>query len=339
MRAARSRGPTKCDFFRACLVGSTAVVEAGLAARIDPNVLAYHGASALFIAARGDQAEVARLLIDANANANAAERLSGGTALFAAAQLGHVRVATVLLDAGAAPDLAIASGTSPLSMAAANKDRAMMHLLLAAKADASPALVNACAYSNLCAVRVLLAAKADTERRTDDLDACTALHVAASGPNAAVVGAMLAAGARPDALDAHGATPLHVACVNADVATVVALLRARADVCQRLPDGSTALMAAAIHNRLDTVRALVRHANADSQTRNKNGLVLVAVDAHPDGAALAAWLRRHRCACGMHARKTCGRCRAVKYCSAMCQRIDWTAGHRATCVYRDPGVQ
>lgn len=29
--------------------------------------------------------------------------------------------------------------------------------------------------------------------------------------------------------------------------------------------------------------------------------------------------------------RACGRCRAVGYCSAECQRADWAAGHKAEC--------
>ncbi len=29
--------------------------------------------------------------------------------------------------------------------------------------------------------------------------------------------------------------------------------------------------------------------------------------------------------------QACGRCRAVGYCSAECQRADWAAGHKAAC--------
>jgi predicted esterase len=37
------------------------------------------------------------------------------------------------------------------------------------------------------------------------------------------------------------------------------------------------------------------------------------------------------CVCGLESKQRCGRCRARRYCSASCQRSDWTGGHKRAC--------
>src|SRR5690606_1223799 len=75
------------------------------------------------------------------ADPNAAERSYGHTALMWAAAAGHVDVARLLLDAGASANARSTAGDTPLHFAAAGGDAALIDLLLERGAD--PGAVNA----------------------------------------------------------------------------------------------------------------------------------------------------------------------------------------------------
>ena len=36
--------------------------------------------------------------------------------------------------------------------------------------------------------------------------------------------------------------------------------------------------------------------------------------------------------CQKEAKKHCGKCKVVRYCSVECQRLDWQNGHQASCM-------
>jgi len=80
---------------------SSVSVPTGRENRADPNAKeGWHGQTALMWAAAEGHAEVVRLLIEAGADLNAADK-EGTTALILATLNGHLDVAALLLDAGA----------------------------------------------------------------------------------------------------------------------------------------------------------------------------------------------------------------------------------------------
>lgn len=123
----------------------------------------------LILAARGNDPEQVRELLDAGADPNADEvpRYEGRPPLFHAATFGYVEVAQALIDKGARVDYADPSGLTPLMVAALNGPPAMVELLLregasveAAAGGATP-LTEAARKGDPLVLRALLEAGAD----------------------------------------------------------------------------------------------------------------------------------------------------------------------------------
>ena len=91
------------------------------------------------------------------------------------------------------------------------------------------------------AVRLLLARAATVDRNGTGWMTGTALHAAASGSHASVVGMLVEAGADPNNRQRHGYTPLHSAAANGDLASVELLLESGADASAANDAGETAL--------------------------------------------------------------------------------------------------
>jgi ankyrin repeat protein len=90
--------------------------------------------TALILAARWDQGDSVRALLDRGADVRAHEP-DGWTALLWAAFLGREKIARDLLDHGAPPDQAAADGLTPLMAAARRDHSAIVDLLQARGAD------------------------------------------------------------------------------------------------------------------------------------------------------------------------------------------------------------
>jgi uncharacterized protein len=111
--------------------------------------------------------------------------------------------------------------------------------------------------------------------READAEGVTALMLAASLGNVAMVEALLAAGADANACDARGFTPLFHACYDPDAdrgypEVVKALLAAGADREAKIGYGVRPLMYAAGNGEAGVVEALLA-AGADPAARNEGG--------------------------------------------------------------------
>lgn len=111
-------------------------------------------------------------------------------------------------------------------------------------------------------------------------DGSTALHWAAYRDDAAMVKALIAAGANVKAATREGAiTPLFMACANGDAAIVGALLAAGADPNSVKSNGTTALMIAAESGGTDAVKMLVDRGagvNAKEAVHGQTALMFAA---------------------------------------------------------------
>lgn len=254
-------------------------------------------------ARRGDQAAVQSLLRTTDVDAHAPD---GMTALLWAAQSNDVELARMLLEAGADANLGNRYGITPLWLAATNRSAPMVQLLLrhgARAEDALPhgetALMAAARAGDVESVQLLLDAGADPNRGEESLGE-TALMWAAAEDHAEVVRALVARGADPDKTSLHldlppmlweqtgmvstvlpvgGWTPLMFAARQNARAAALALIEAGADLDAQDPDGSTALQLAILNHHFDLAADLLQ-AGADPDVADRSGMTALygAVD-------------------------------------------------------------
>jgi len=229
-----------------------------LAAGANANDVAGDGRSALVTAAFSANTDVAKLLLDAGADPNAAG--AGYTALHAAALRGDVALTKALLAKGANPNATLTKGSpvrrfgsqyalstpftggTPLIVAAAYLEPAVMRALLDGGARADATLPNGISALHLASGQVM-----EKETRPSDLVRWNVIdndtpEVPRSPEDAvAAVKMLLDAGADANAVTESGDTPLHAAA-NANEPDTIELLASRgADVNARNKAGQTPL--------------------------------------------------------------------------------------------------
>jgi ankyrin repeat protein len=137
-----------------------------------------------------------------------------------------------------------------------------------AQGDGMTALHWAAQKGDVELTQTLLYAGANV-RATTRVGGYTPLLIASRNGNAAVVDALVTAGADPNLATTNGATPLMLASQAGSVAAVEALIKGHADVnAKERVKGETALMIASAYGRADVVRALTAH-GADVSTATK----------------------------------------------------------------------
>jgi uncharacterized protein len=174
-----------------------------------------------------------------------------------------------------------AQGLSALLVACYHRQDAVRDALL--DAGHEPDVLEAAAVGDLPRLAARLAADPEAVRARAP-DGFTALHYAAFFGGAAAVGALLAAGADPNAEAGPGLRPLHSAAAARDLEAARRLLAAGAAPDARQAGGFTALHAAAQHDDLALAEELLRH-GADPG---------VAADDGRDARAMAAPAVRER---------------------------------------------
>ncbi len=135
-----------------------------------------------------------------------------------------------------------------------------------AESDVNQELLNAAMLGDVAGVQKALAAGASVKTGTGT----TALSLAALHGHAAVVNALLAAGADPKITDQTGMTPLAVAAAQGHNGVIDALASHGADLNATDKDGITVLMAAASANRVATVKLLLTR-GADVNATSSDG--------------------------------------------------------------------
>lgn len=252
--------------------GDAAEVRALVASASEPELDApgRDGMTPLLWAAQANDLEIARLLLEAGADANAGNRY-GITPLWLAATNRSPRLVALLLEHGASASAALPHGETALMAAARAGDADSIRLLLEAGADPNAAesslgetaLMWAAAENHPDAIRTLVAGGADPSVASRVLSlkpmdwlqigmVSTVLPVGGWPPllfaareNAkAAALALIEVGADPDIRDPDGLTALNIAVMNEHYDLAVALLEAGADPDAADRTGMTALYGA-----------------------------------------------------------------------------------------------
>jgi ankyrin repeat protein len=217
----------------------------------------------------------------------------GTTALHWAVRADDTEEVRRLLKAGARAEVVNRYGVTPLALAAANGNAAILDLLIAAGADpnvtssqSEPVLMTATRSGSLEAVQCLLGHGADVNAR-EPWQGETALMWAAGANHAAVARLLLQHGADPDARSSaadfprrqagltvlpHGRwTPLMYAARQGAADATRALVEAGASLDLADPDNTTALVLAIINVHYDTAAVLIE-AGADPNLADDTGM-------------------------------------------------------------------
>jgi ankyrin repeat protein len=174
-----------------------------------------------------------------------------------------------LFAAALAVGIVIAASDSRLSDAAMQGDKNAVRQLLkdrvdvdGAQGDGSTALHWAAFHDDLDMVKLLLAAGSNVKATTRE-GGITPLFMACQNGNAAIIEALLKAGADPNAVNANGTTALMTAASSGSADSVKVLVERGADVkALESAHGQSALMFAAALNRDAVVRFLLGHGAA-----------------------------------------------------------------------------
>jgi ankyrin repeat protein len=266
-------------------------IRALLKARVDVNTPQPDGTTALHWAAYRDDAETIELLLRAGANPNAATDEGVTPLSLACSSDADAPTLRVLLAAGANPNLTPETGETPLMSCARTGNLEAVKLLMARGANVNArekgrgqtALMWAAAARHPEIVKTLIEGGADVQARTEVtselvytgfryitappanttgiiVDAkrggYTALLFAAQQGDAESAELLLAAGAKPEDMDAAGTSTLVTAAHSGHTALAQMLLARGADP-NFAGAGYTALHAAVLRGDLALVQALV----------------------------------------------------------------------------------
>lgn len=278
--------------------GDRDAVKVLLKEAADVNAAQGDGMTALHWAAMNGDADMARMLLVAGANAKAVTRLGHYTPLFLAARQGQASVIPVLVEAGSDVNQTTGTGTTPLMVAAQSGSLATVTALLDAGAEVNTAenvrgltaLMFAAAANRADTVKLLVGRGAEVDAATKVVDLAGFTRGSFGGGNPPVPGAQQQP-ARPAAPPApqvpgvtrqfqlnelvagHGGfTSLLFAARDGHTETAAALLDAGADINKPAgSDKNTPLLAALVNGHFDLAKMLVDR-GADVNTAAENGV-------------------------------------------------------------------
>lgn len=207
----------------ACLNGSEAMANRLLKAGADPNHALPSGETPLMAASRTGAVPVVKALLARGADVNARERVKSQTALMWAVSEKHADVVGALVEGGA--DI---HARSAVRKRRVNTDAAGFGagVVMEVEQGGYTALLFAAREGDVASARILLDRGASPEDTAPD--GTTALVVASHSGHGALASLLLDRGASPNAAGA-GYRALHLAIVREDVALIRALLAKGAD--------------------------------------------------------------------------------------------------------------
>ncbi|MEM1402727.1 MAG: ankyrin repeat domain-containing protein [Pseudomonadota bacterium] len=209
----------------------------------------------------------------------------GSTPLAWAVDAQHQQMVTLLLAQGADPNLEdeVENAVSPLLIACARGDTALVDLLLDAGADADRATPDGITPMALCAGYAdslslsLLADQGAAVNRIDDRGQTPLMHAAAAG-GAENVRWLIEKGADLNAATQSGFSALLFGIKSGDADTATLLIDAGADQTQRASDGTTVVQLAMYWQQYEVAGYLInKGADLKAYDRNGNQLLHAAV--------------------------------------------------------------
>lgn len=271
VNARERKNPTA--LMQAASKGHLDVVRALLAAHAELEATDAEGQTALVFAVQGSHIDVVRELLAAHADPGVTTRIGGGrSVMLLAVMAGEWQIARMLLDAGANPNAATAYGETPLRVAASGstpQQLALVRALLASHVEVDAGQwprfkavdARACTGVQITTVQtsrdgetlVVPAIPCNDEMRNAE---GTALGIAAERGSIDIVRALLDARANVDARQIGWRTPLMTAAIKGRLDVVRALLAAGADPAASDAAGKTALVLATEAGRTAVVGLL-----------------------------------------------------------------------------------
>jgi len=294
--------------------------------------------------------ELAKWVIEKGADISV--NTAQGTCLHNAVQFGNEDIIDFILKRDPSVLLSTdARNFTPLILAANEGiDKNIKHLVEVWKADVNyqtdvTPLLMSCQNRHISTCKLLISYGADPNAQHATMKCC-ALHLAASNEYHDIIQLLVEAGAKVDCEDPRGYTPLGMAGTEGYNKCVEMLLKAGADPNHRAHfDQSTAIFHCAAKNRVGVVKILLEYGADPLSTRYETGETIAEMarkENHERMATLLeSWVitepeeRRKICqVCYKYTKfemKKCSRCKEVWYCSAECQKKDWTT-HKNHCV-------
>jgi len=193
-------------------IGNTELVRILIAMGADHTLKNERGRTPLFEAVLFNHLEHAEDLLKNNADISTTD-FHNRTPLFAAVNQGYTKMTELLCSNGANVDIKDKNGHTPLHCAISHGHSEIAVTLLAAGADTNltskgeTPLCRATSKCNLQMIDLLLRHGADVTVPSPNYGGGRPIHLAAIGPNSAVLERLLQAGSPSDLLDDAGRTP------------------------------------------------------------------------------------------------------------------------------------
>ena len=197
--------------------GDVPMIEMLVGFKADLNLLNYDKNTPLMLAAKVNQCDAIRVLLDAGADVNACGN-KGSTACHQAASMGHEKALDLLVNRGAKLSLEPSEGGSVLHWACHGDSTTMVGRLIykynmpvdVVDVHGGTPLFTALFMKRTDLVTFLLEHGASPKTTTPE-DGSTLLHIAVEHGSLADVKLLIAFGADPQAKDKEGKTPLSIA--------------------------------------------------------------------------------------------------------------------------------
>lgn len=221
------------------------------------------GLAPLHVAARSDQLEVAKYLLESGADVEVRNQYGRTPLLCVAFMTGSVEMATLLIEHGADINAADAQGATPLKLAAWRGYRGLINLLLVKEVNVETSgfegnlLFNSALQHGLTRLYASMVEN-DFELPQPGSDR-NMLHSAAQGGSAEIIRALIEKGFKVGKTDIYGWTPLHYAARGGHAKAVRMLIEKGANINTRSLSGLSPYNLAQSESRNEVENILIAH--------------------------------------------------------------------------------